>query len=132
MTPRAARAVFAIALTVAVAIRLFFVFAVPFGHAVRNHLEGLNDEPAHMNYVRALANQRTFPVQPHHAFEPGAFDRYDFEYYQPPLIYLLNVPVYLLAGDRHALIPLRLVSFVLGLLSLVVLARVLDRLGCSP
>ncbi|MBI3539095.1 MAG: hypothetical protein HY076_02335, partial [Candidatus Eisenbacteria bacterium] len=130
MTPRAARAVFAATMAVAIAIRLVLVFLTPYGHLVRNRLEGLNDEPAHMNYIRALATTHRFPVQTHHAAEPGAFDRADFEYYQPPLAHLIDVPVVWIAGT-HAILACRLVSFVFGLLTLLVLDRVLGRLGGS-
>jgi 4-amino-4-deoxy-L-arabinose transferase-like glycosyltransferase len=131
MTPRAARVAFAVALTVAIAIRLLFVFAVPFGPVVRGVLQGLNDEPAHLNYVRAIAERHTFPIQTRHSAEPGAFERGDFEYYQPPLAYLIDAVVCAMAGDR-ALIACRLVSFLFGLLSLVVLGAALARLGCGP
>lgn len=93
------------------------------------------DEPAHYNYIRALAEERALPV-----IEEGDYDQeylsrlttekfppelsiapLRYEDHQPPLYYLLAVPVYLLFGG--ALIPLRLLSVALGLLLLTVTCR---------
>lgn len=90
------------------------------------------DEPAHYNYVRALAEGRGFPV-----LEPGDYDQaylerlksehfppelpiepVEYEDHQPPLYYLLATPVYLLFDG--AVLPLRLISVALGALLLVV------------
>jgi len=90
------------------------------------------DEPAHYNYVRALAEGRGLPV-----LEPGDYDQaylerlkserfppelsiepVEYEDHQPPLYYLLATPVYLLFGG--AVLPLRLISVALGALLLVV------------
>ena len=84
------------------------------------------DEPAHYNYVRALAEGRGFPVM-----EPGDYDQdlldqlrdqgfppelstepLEYEDHQPPLYYLLATPVYLLFGG--AVLPLRLLSVLFG------------------
>ncbi len=84
------------------------------------------DEPAHYNYVRALAEGRGFPV-----IEPGDYDAayleqlkaehfppqlsiapVEYEDHQPPLYYLLAAPVYLLFGG--AVLPLRLLSVLIG------------------
>lgn len=93
------------------------------------------DEPAHYNYIRALAEERTLPV-----IEAGDYDQeyisrltsqkfppelsiapLRYEDHQPPLYYLLAVPVYLLFNG--ALIPLRLFSVALGFLLLTVVHR---------
>lgn len=93
------------------------------------------DEPAHYNYIRALAEERSLPV-----IEEGDYDQeylrrltsqkfppelsivsLRYEDHQPPLYYLLAVSVYLLF--RGALIPLRLFSVALGLLLLMVVHR---------
>jgi 4-amino-4-deoxy-L-arabinose transferase-like glycosyltransferase len=90
------------------------------------------DEPAHYNYIRALAEGRGFPV-----IEPGDYDQaylsrltserfppelsiapVEYEDHQPPLYYLLATPVYLLFDG--AVLPLRLVSVALGALLLLV------------
>ncbi len=84
------------------------------------------DEPAHYNYVRALAEDGSFPI-----LEPGDYDQVynsrltserfppelsiaplEYEDHQPPLYYLLAAPVYLLFGG--ALLPLRLLSVLFG------------------
>ena len=90
------------------------------------------DEPAHYNYIRALAGGRGFPV-----IEPGDYDQaylerlkeekfppeltvepVEYEDHQPPLYYLLATPVYLLFGG--AVLPLRLLSVLCGAGLLVV------------
>jgi len=90
------------------------------------------DEPAHYNYIRALAEGRGFPV-----IEPGDYDQaylsrltaerfppelaiepVEYEDHQPPLYYLLATPVYLLFDG--AVLPLRLISVALGTLLLLV------------
>jgi MFS family permease len=90
------------------------------------------DEPAHYNYVRALAKERGFPI-----IELGDYDQkyinrlttehfptelsiesLEYEDHQPPLYYLLATPIYLLFGG--AVLPLRLLSVVFGAGLLVV------------
>lgn len=90
------------------------------------------DEPAHYNYIRALAEGRGFPV-----IEPGDYDQaylsrltaerfppelsiepVEYEDHQPPLYYLLAMPVYLLFDGE--VLPLRLISVTLGVLLLLV------------
>jgi 4-amino-4-deoxy-L-arabinose transferase-like glycosyltransferase len=84
------------------------------------------DEPAHYNYVRALAEGRGLPV-----IEPGDYDQaylgrlttenfppelpieaLEYEDHQPPLYYLLAAPIYLLFDG--AVLPLRLLSVLFG------------------
>ncbi|MEJ2208207.1 MAG: DUF2142 domain-containing protein, partial [Anaerolineae bacterium] len=90
------------------------------------------DEPAHYNYVRYLAEEHRFPI-----LKPGDFPAayleeikaahfapgmsiapIRYEFHQPPLYYLLLMPLYGLFGG--ALLPLRLASLLLGGLTLVV------------
>jgi 4-amino-4-deoxy-L-arabinose transferase-like glycosyltransferase len=84
------------------------------------------DEPAHYNYVRYLAENRRFPILrmgdysydymeeiKGRRFPPDlSIDPIRYEYHQPPLYYLMAVPVYLLADGE--LLPLRLLSVALG------------------
>lgn len=90
------------------------------------------DEPAHYNYVRALAECHGLPVM-----EPGDYDQayldrlreegfpphlsiepLRYEDHQPPLYYLLAAPVYLLFDG--AVLPLRLLAVLFGAGLLVV------------
>jgi 4-amino-4-deoxy-L-arabinose transferase-like glycosyltransferase len=90
------------------------------------------DEPAHYNYVTYLGEQYRFPI-----LKPGDYpaayleeikeSRFPpemsiapirYEFHQPPLYYVLAVPVYRLFGG--ALLPLRLLSVTLGALLLLV------------
>ncbi|MCL7454611.1 MAG: glycosyltransferase family 39 protein [Anaerolineae bacterium] len=90
------------------------------------------DEPAHYNYIRHLAERHRFPI-----LKPGDFpaayleeikaarfppemgiEPIRYEFHQPPLYYVLAVPIYGLFGG--SLLPLRLLSVVLGALLLLV------------
>ena len=90
------------------------------------------DEPAHYNYVQFLAEQRRFPI-----LKPGDYpaayleeikaahfppemsiEPIRYEFHQPPLYYLLAVPLYRIFGG--ALLPLRLLSVATGALLLLV------------
>ena len=89
------------------------------------------DEPAHYNYIRHLAEGEGLPVllpgdYPHQYLEAIKARRFPpdmpiaplrYEFHQPPLYYLLAVPVYWGAGG--ALLPLRLLSVALGALLLL-------------
>ncbi len=84
------------------------------------------DEPAHYNYVRHLAEYGSLPVlhfgdYPHAYLEQLKAARFPremsiaplcYESWQPPLYYLLAMPVYQLSGGN--LIALRMVSVFLG------------------
>jgi len=84
------------------------------------------DEPAHYNYVRHLAEMGHLPIlrmgdYPHEYLEEIKARRFPpelsidpirYEFHQPPLYYLLAVPVYWLGGGRP--LPLRLFSVALG------------------
>jgi 4-amino-4-deoxy-L-arabinose transferase-like glycosyltransferase len=90
------------------------------------------DEPAHYNYVRYVAEQHRFPVlklgdypaayleeiKAAHFPPEMSIDPIRYEFHQPPLHYLLAVPVYSLWGG--ALLPLRLLSVAMGALLLLV------------
>jgi len=84
------------------------------------------DEPAHYNYVRYLAEKGRFPVlhfgdYPHAYLEQIKADRFPpemsidpirYEFWQPPMYYMLATPIYRLF--QGALVPLRLLSVLLG------------------
>jgi hypothetical protein len=90
------------------------------------------DEPAHYNYVKYLAGQHRFPVLKAGdypadyleeikaaRFPPElSIDPLRYEFHQPPLYYLLAVPVYQLFGGE--LLALRLLSVAMGALLLLV------------
>ncbi len=84
------------------------------------------DEPAHYNYVRYLAENGRFPVL-HYGDYPHAYleqiksakfppdmsvEPIRYEFWQPPLYYVLATPIYRLFDG--ALLPLRLLSLALG------------------
>ncbi len=84
------------------------------------------DEPAHYNYIRYLAQQSGFPelisrcynqayleqLKSRHFPPELPLDTVCYEFHQPPLYYLLAMPIYLLSGG--SLLALRLLSVGLG------------------
>lgn len=101
-------------------------------YAVFTPIWQIPDEPAHYNYIRALAEGRGLPI-----LEPGDYDQeylnrltterfpptlpvdaVEYEDHQPPLYYLLATPIYWLFGG--AVLPLRLLSVLFGALLLIV------------
>lgn len=99
------------------------------------------DEPAHYNYIKYLAEQHRFPI-----LKPGDFPAayleeikeahfppempiapIRYEFHQPPLYYVLAVPVYQLFGG--ALLPLRLLSVLMGALLLLVVCWTVQALA---
>jgi 4-amino-4-deoxy-L-arabinose transferase-like glycosyltransferase len=118
-------------ITIIIALRLLFISFMPWGQKVESHLEGLNDEPAHYNYVKYLAQHRAFPVLEHFVLEPDAFTRNEFEYHQAPLYYLLCAPFYSLLGEKNATIACRLLAALAGLLTLWTLALLVRDLRYS-
>lgn len=91
------------------------------------------DEPAHYTYVAHIAQERGLPVLRlgdydqgylqwllENHFPPGSeISSLRYESHQPPLLYLLATPLYLLTGGN--LLALRLFNVVLGLLVLLLL-----------
>jgi 4-amino-4-deoxy-L-arabinose transferase-like glycosyltransferase len=125
--PRSIGILLAVLITVYVAIGASYAALTPAWQ--------VPDEPAHYNYVRSLAEGQGLPV-----LEPGDYDHaylgqivaqgfprhlsiepLEYEDHQPPLYYLLAAPVYLLFGG--SLLPLRLLSVLLGAALLVVAFR---------
>jgi 4-amino-4-deoxy-L-arabinose transferase-like glycosyltransferase len=90
------------------------------------------DEPAHYNYVRHLVEQRRLPVLrqgdydqeylheiKETKFSPEyAIDSIRYEFHQPPLYYVLLVPIYILFNGQ--LVPLRLFTSLFGIGLLIV------------
>ena len=131
-SPRTSRAVTALAsaaIAFGIGLRLLGVWLIPFGQTVQFRLEGLNDEPAHFAYVEHLATRHTLPVQTHDVRELGAFERADFEYYQPPLYYLIGAALYAVFGRDAGLLACRLLSALCGILTLGVMWKVFASCG---
>jgi hypothetical protein len=108
MPPR--RLLFAILLA-GLLCRLAYTFFTPIFYAP--------DEHSHFNYVKHLSEQHSFPVQ---TTKMGDASN-QWEYFQPPLYYLLLVPVYRAAGflfhnQTAAVFALRLVSILLWLITM--------------
>jgi 4-amino-4-deoxy-L-arabinose transferase-like glycosyltransferase len=95
-------------------------------YAVNTPAWQVPDEPAHYNYIRFVAQTGTLPVLQVGDYDQAYLSRLTsekfpanlpvdsvrYEAWQPPLYYLLAVPLFLLFGG--ALLPLRLFSLALG------------------
>lgn len=113
-----------LALALAVLIRIVFVFQLPASEAVDRRLEGLNDEASHYNYVWYIATNRSFPVQTMSVQDSGAFEKDEFEYYQPPLYYLIASFGAGAVGHSGGLMISRILSFVFGVLTCAVIYKI--------
>jgi 4-amino-4-deoxy-L-arabinose transferase-like glycosyltransferase len=105
---------------------LLLVYLVVGGlYAVNTPAWQAPDEPAHYNYIRQLAGGELPVIEPgdydqayqgeviSSRFDPRySVERFEYEDYQPPLYYLLQMPVFRLFEGR--LEALRLVSVLLG------------------
>ncbi len=126
------RAVFRSIVFLAIAFRLLLVAIVPFGQTVRHGFEGLNDEPAHFNYVKYLALHHSLPVQKGTVKDPGAFVRNDFEYYQPPLYYAIGAVLYSIFGMGTGLYCCRLFSCLCGILTVYCIGAIAYKTVPNP
>jgi hypothetical protein len=116
---------------ISVAIRMSMVFFVPFGQTVKYGLEGLNDEPAHFNYIKYLGVNKTFPVQTEHVQMKDSFKNNTFEYYQPPLYYMVSASLYGILGEKGTFYFSRLLSFIAGLITLILFYKIMRLMGTS-
>lgn len=102
-------------------LRLFLVIATPLDDKHRNlGIFGFNDEMSHIHYVRYLSERRAMPVQTRSVLDADAFEANEFEYYQPPLYYMLAAPAYSAAEQAfpgRGVYAIRLVSLAFGLLT---------------
>ena len=88
------------------------------------------DEQAHFKYVKYIYEERTFPVQ---TSKMDAFTN-DWEYYQPPVYYILLAPVYGIAtrfsGESHiTIVVFRFGSIALWLINIFLALKILNHLG---
>jgi hypothetical protein len=118
-------------ISIALAIRVLFVFVIPYGQIVKYKLEGLNDEPSHFNYVRYLSIHRQFPIQKSSVQEKDAFIKNEFEYYQPPLYYTICALITAPFSNSNALLISRFVSLIFGLITTFLIYRIILLSGYS-
>lgn len=120
--PLSVRQLFMVVLVVGVLGRLAAVVFTPTFYAP--------DEQSHFNYIKYLAEKRDFPVQ---AGRMGESDN-EWEYFQPPLYYLLLVPLYraveaLFHNTATTVLVLRFVSVLLWVVNIRLGLLLLKRLG---
>lgn len=120
--PSNLRSLFASVLVVGLLVRLAYVFFTPVFYAP--------DEQPHFNYIKHLAENRSFPLQISKLGDASN----DWEYNQPPLYYLAATPVYgMMQAAFHnqtaTVIALRLFSVALWALNAWLVIASLRRLG---
>lgn len=124
------------------ALVLFFQLVFGVMYAVRTPQWQAPDEPAHFNYVRALAETGTFPILQGGDYDQAylekikaekfppelAIDSIRYEAHQPPLYYLVASPVYLIARavNFDIVLALRLLNVLLALVLSFVAFRILE------
>src|SRR5436190_1465537 len=106
----AQRRIFLAILITGLFCRLAYTFFTPIFYAP--------DEHSHFNYVKHLSEHHSFPVQTTKMGDPSN----EWEYFQPPLYYLLLVPAYraadvLFHSQTATVFALRLVSILLWLIT---------------
>jgi hypothetical protein len=122
------------------AIILFFQALLGVMYAVRTPHWQAPDEPAHFNYVRALAETGAFPVLQQGDYDQAyleriksekfppelAIDSIRYEAHQPPLYYVAATPVYLAARALGAdvVLALRLLNVALAIVLSLIAYRI--------
>lgn len=77
-------------IALAVIIRVTFIVLTPVEwNPGKKSLQAFNDEASHVNYVRYLMINKSLPVQTANLQDKDAFVRNEFEYFQPPLNYIM-------------------------------------------
>ena len=118
------RSVFRPSSFVSIIIAVYLVIGTLY--AVKTPAWQVPDEPAHYNYVRYIAEGRGLPVLQQGDYDQDYLERIKaakfpssmpidsirYEFWQPPLYYILAAPIYLATGG--SLLALRLFSVVLG------------------
>lgn len=113
-------------------LRLFLILKTPVSwDPDSTKLQAFNDEASHVNYVRFLMQHRSLPVQTHHIQEKNAFVLNEFEYYQPPLSYILMSLTASLFSISHQGDQItyfcRVMNSVLGIFSILMLFSFLKK-----
>jgi 4-amino-4-deoxy-L-arabinose transferase-like glycosyltransferase len=122
LTPIAPHHLILIAFIIGLMCRVAFVLLNPIFYAP--------DEQSHYNYIKYLYENHRFPVQTGKTFSPA----YDYEYYQPPLYYLISLPIYWVAhamfhDNEPAIVRIiRSISIVFWLINTVFLLKILKRI----
>jgi 4-amino-4-deoxy-L-arabinose transferase-like glycosyltransferase len=114
-------------------VLILLAFALGTLYAIYTPAWQAPDEPAHYNYVKYLATAHRFPVLKPGDYPAGyleeikaarfppelSIDPLRYEFHQPPLYYLVAVPVYGVFDGN--LLALRLLSVILGTMLLLVI-----------
>lgn len=104
--PTNTRSLLTVVLVAGLAVRLAYVFFTPIFYAP--------DEQSHVNYIKHLAENKSFPIQTSKLGDASN----DWEYNQPPLYYLVSLPIFSVANaafhnQTSTVITLRLFSVAL-------------------
>ena len=120
--PTSSRALIGMVLVAGLLVRLAYVFFTPVFYAP--------DEQPHFNYIKHLAEEKSFPVQTSKLGDASN----DWENNQPPLYYLAATPIFaatqaVFHNQTATVIALRLFSVALWLLNAWLVIVSLRRLG---
>jgi hypothetical protein len=116
----------------AIIVRAYFIAATPVEwNPGKCSLQAFNDEASHVNYVRYLLINKSLPVHNSCLKEKDAFVVNEFEYYQPPLNYIVfasaafifNIP----SGGNTLVYFCRALSAFFGMLSILLLFYLLKK-----
>ena len=119
--PANTRSLFSVVLVAGLVVRLAYVFFTPIFYAP--------DEQSHFNYIKHLAENKSFPIQTSKLGDASN----DWEYNQPPLYYLVSLPIFSAANaafhnQTSTVITLRLFSVALWWLNAWLVIQLLRRL----
>ena len=115
-------------LAIGIILRFAFVIFLPFGNTVRGCLPGEIDEQAHYAYSNYLFTEHQLPVLTTGVFDPMASQTLDFEYHQPPAYYMICTVLRCIAGSPNDLYAGRFLSFVFGVLSILLIYLIFKHL----
>ncbi len=120
--PTNVRSLIAVVLIAGLVVRLVYVFLTPIFYAP--------DEQSHFNYIKHLAEKKSFPVQTSKLGDASN----DWENNQPPLYYLVSTPIFsatqaVFQNQTATVVAIRLISVSLWLLNAWLVIVSLRRMG---
>ncbi|RJX43381.1 hypothetical protein DM826_07170 [Halonotius aquaticus] len=106
---------------IGIILRIIFAAETPIGMN--------SDEPAHYNYISYISTNYSLPV-----FEIVEPETMEYEYYQPPVYYLLLTPIHWIANKagvetNNIYLMLRAANILIWLLTFILSVKTFKRLG---
>ena len=124
------------ALVLGLCFRVVFVTATPFGGpSIPHRLSSYNDEAAHVRYAAHVMQHHRLPSAVESISENGAVERGLYEYYQPPLYYMLlaSLGSFIGAETESELYPIgRWLAVALGVALIWICIGICRELNLAP